>query len=231
MIDGKHDILKSQQVTNQFDQGNDRFNISTNAFWPSIQIKLSQETDQALKEIDEDPDLDIFEDGVKLQELESLDNLKIDQYKLSRYFSLEMRIRTVTKEIDNWNIFELRHCKSKDFTDRGFKFSNEDAMKVTEKRFCPQSERMKAFWQVKNAYTNKGDRVSFSMEIHKCGAHKGNAPDYCQNDEAIRKLFDKLYFTLFYLEEMVEFGVLNNFGKRPTTVQEKFHSQFMLEPD
>ena len=76
--------------------------------------------------------------------------------------------------------------------------------------------------KIKNGYSNSDDRASFSIEVMKCthGSCKGAIP--------IVKILKELFFTLYYLEENIEFGS-DNLGEIPTHVGDTFHSQFQLK--
>jgi len=71
-----------------------------------------------------------------------------------------------------------------------------------------------------NGYTNQTERISFQVEILKCQGEKNN----CRGKAAIDSVFDKIFFTLLYLDETLEFANPNNVGLKPTKDFDTFHS-------
>jgi hypothetical protein len=63
--------------------------------------------------------------------------------------------------------------------------------------------------KLKNSYSNLQDRTSFSIVAAICTETDGT----CEDIENINLLLEKLYFTMFILEEMVEFS--DQIGVRP----------------
>ena len=75
--------------------------------------------------------------------------------------------------------------------------------------------------RVKNGYSNSTERTSFQVEIVKCNADMNQT---CKNDKALEKVLDLVYFTVFTLDEQIDFGDPEKFGKRPVQTFDKFHS-------
>ena len=80
--------------------------------------------------------------------------------------------------------------------------------------------------RVKNSYSNKEHRVSFSIQVVICDSSEPE--DDCANIELIDEFLDDIYFTTYILQENIEFGDISNIGKRPVKANDKFHSQFVL---
>jgi len=73
-----------------------------------------------------------------------------------------------------------------------------------ETRLCPKAEDIEKFDKIMNGYTNREERISFQIEMVKCD------PKYqtgCETDEEkFKKVFNRIFFTLLYVEEAIEFG-------------------------
>lgn len=80
--------------------------------------------------------------------------------------------------------------------------------------------------RVKNSYTDQDERVSFSIQAVACD----NETETCADPGAVEKFFEDVYFTAYILKENIAFGEKSNIGKRPVSVNDQFHSQFMLNP-
>jgi hypothetical protein len=66
--------------------------------------------------------------------------------------------------------------------------------------------------RVKNSFSNKKERVSFSIQAVNCDQEKDSS---CETKENISELFNSIYFTAYILEENIEFGDVDSIGKRP----------------
>ena len=86
-------------------------------------------------------------------------------------------------------------------------------------------EKLKNELKVKNQYSNKKDRVSFSIQAVLCDQEDDDCADINHIDEFLKDT----YFTAYILEENVEFGDISNIGLRPVSVNDRFHSQFVLK--
>lgn len=53
-------------------------------------------------------------------------------------------------------------------------------------RLCPDMEALEEYYKVKNGYTNTTERISFSIEVHKCLVTKTQKS--CKTDLEIEKL-------------------------------------------
>ena len=51
-------------------------------------------------------------------------------------------------------------------------------------------DHLKDSYKVKNGYTNETERISFSIEIHKCQVNEPG--DVCKSDEEIEQYLSKL---------------------------------------
>ena len=83
-------------------------------------------------------------------------------------------------------------------------------------------EKIKEHFEVKNGYINKHERVSFSVEIVKCNDDI-HEDVQCKND-ATPLILEQIYFTLYNLEEMIDFKNPDKLKKRPIRAEVKFHS-------
>ena len=92
---------------------------------------------------------------------------------------------------------------------------------VVESRLCPDMESIKDQLVIKNGYSNKKERISFSIQAVLCNAEAGET---CAPDEDIDTLLESIYFTMYVLEESIAFGQIENIGSRPISVDDTFHS-------
>jgi len=91
------------------------------------------------------------------------------------------------------------------------------------KRFCPDIDKIKDHFQIKNGYNNKHERISFSVEIVKCNDDSSKVK--CKND-ATEDILEQIYFTLYNVEEIIDFKNPDKLKSRPIRTEVKFHSQF-----
>lgn len=96
-------------------------------------------------------------------------------------------------------------------------------LKIYSKRFCPEINKIADYFQIKNAYANTTERISFSVEIVKCNPEFSQT---CKSDETVQKFLDVVYFTMYNIEEVVDFKNNHKVGSRPVRTTNKFHSQF-----
>lgn len=61
-------------------------------------------------------------------------------------------------------------------------------------------DKIKDELKVKNSYSNKEDRVSFSIQAVNCNIEEDSN---CESAENIKDFFESLYFTTYILEEQV----------------------------
>jgi hypothetical protein len=95
---------------------------------------------------------------------------------------------------------------------------------ILNKRLCPDMNTIKDILRVKNSYTDKDERVSFSMQAVACDSDT----EECADPTAIEQFFEDIYFTIYILKENIAFGDNSNIGQRPISVNDQFHSQFIL---
>ena len=76
--------------------------------------------------------------------------------------------------------------------------------KLMEKRVCPDGEKLKDKWKVRNGYSNKLDRISFNIQAVLCTNPPDN-PNYCASDDDIKYLLDRLMFTMYVTEGKILF--------------------------
>ena len=65
---------------------------------------------------------------------------------------------------------------------------------------------------VKNGYSNKHERISFVIEIATCRQHQGRT---CKEPEAASKILESFYFTMYNIEEVIDFKNPQKLGDRP----------------
>ena len=84
--------------------------------------------------------------------------------------------------------------------------------KQMEKRICVDTEEIKDYLKVRNSYSNKQDRGSFSITAVLCEDPDAGCTDDQQN---IKDLLNNIMFNLYVYEEEISFGDTQNIGKRP----------------
>ena len=92
---------------------------------------------------------------------------------------------------------------------------------VIENRLCPDMNLIKDDLVIKNGYSNKKERISFSIQAVLCDTEAGET---CASVKNIDLFLESIYFTMYVLEESIAFGQIENIGKRPISVDDKFHS-------
>ena len=84
--------------------------------------------------------------------------------------------------------------------------------------------KLKDIFKLKNGYSHP-DRDSFALFITKCRNEEFNLYDStCKDDTVIDSVLKHLMFTVYYLEENIEFGNADNYGQRPMVINDLFHS-------
>ena len=54
-------------------------------------------------------------------------------------------------------------------------------------------DHLDSFYKIKNGYTNLTERVSFSVEVHKC--YVNNPKDICKSPTEIEEVMSMIFFT------------------------------------
>ena len=75
-----------------------------------------------------------------------------------------------------------------------------------EAKMCPDMLENTNFFNVANSYSDEEYRESFSIEIWKCDKTHNKK---CESDEEINRLLRSVYFTLYQVEERVQFDLKN----------------------
>ena len=99
-------------------------------------------------------------------------------------------------------------------------------MSNLEKRLCPDLDSIKDLLRVKNAYSNRDERVSFSIQAVVCNDATDST---CASSVNIDGLLGSVHFTTHVLHENLVFGEPENIGSKPTSIKDSFHSQFSLD--
>ena len=93
----------------------------------------------------------------------------------------------------------------------------DDVVEIYEKRLCPDGDRIKNFWKIKNGYSNAKDRISFTIQAVLCN----DQAQTCAPEEDIDFLLEQLYFTMNVVEDRVLFG---DNDTHPYRTIDQFHS-------
>ena len=62
----------------------------------------------------------------------------------------------------------LRQCITEDFERKGFFPKNDKYRESMLQRLCPDMEQISEQLKIRNGYNSNNDRISFSIEMHKC---------------------------------------------------------------
>ena len=79
-------------------------------------------------------------------------------------------------------------------------------------------EKMKNHFQLKNSYSH-ADRISFSISINKC---VNSTSQVCEPDEKIEEMLHSMFFTIYTIQETINFHNGSNYGGNPIVVSDKF---------
>jgi hypothetical protein len=112
-------------------------------------------------------------------------------------------------------------CTNETFIKNGLNTTEKNI--VANKRLCPNMTGMEDFAYLKNSYSNKLDRKSMSIQVvlgnhSECASYDSDCPFHDQID----KFLSYLYFSLYIVEENIEFT--NDIKARPISTSDKFHS-------
>ena len=90
-------------------------------------------------------------------------------------------------------------------------------IEIIGSRICPDIPKEAPWYRLKNGYTNRNERVSFSIDIYKCDGNK-----FCKSDGQIEQALKNMYLTFFHSETQLNF---EHFDENPMLVQDGYHSQ------
>jgi hypothetical protein len=207
MIKNKFESLKDHNGTILVDTG--EIKLTDYNFMPSLQTKITVNlNDFKALEVSEVYDFD------------SQNNYKFNLEKLSKYIKFYIKILRKGSDVETSTILRsnLVACTEEMFN------ALPDELKiksVVESRLCPDMESIKDDFVIKNGYSNKKERISFSIQAVLCNEVAGET---CTTNENIDTLLESIYFTMYVLEESIAFGYVENIGKRPISVDDSFHS-------
>ena len=80
---------------------------------------------------------------------------------------------------------------------------------------CPDIPSLENHLYIKNGYSNQTERISFSIDIIPCEKEED---DSCQDADKIELALSNILFTLYYLEENIDFGTTDNLMRKPVSV-------------
>jgi hypothetical protein len=90
--------------------------------------------------------------------------------KLRTFVEIEISYREDLNGETKFTTQPLRYCTSEDYISKGYKFVSEKDKEEKTLRLCPDMEKMRDFFKIKNGYSNANDRASFSLAIYKCNS-------------------------------------------------------------
>ena len=178
-------------------------------FMPSLQTKIIPSlADFKALEVSEVYDFD------------SDNNYKFNLEKLSKYIKFYIKILKKGSDVETSTILrsDLVTCTEEMFSTLPEELK---VKSVVESRLCPDMESIKDHLVIKNGYSNKKERISFSIQAVLCNAEAGET---CAPNGDIDTLLESIYFTMYVLEESIAFGQIENIGSRPISVDDTFHS-------
>ena len=78
-----------------------------------------------------------------------------------------------------------------------FEVLGDDKISNIKRRLCPDMETIKDVLRVKNSYTDKNERVSFSIQAVACDPNV----ETCASTDDLDEFFNEVYFTTYVLTE------------------------------
>ena len=106
----------------------------------------------------------------------------LDLNELDKFFTWRINIRVLKNQTTELYSDKLLHCTQEMYEKTGLKLDTYS--KVIEKRVCPDGEKLKNIWKIRNGYSNKLDRISFNIQAVLCTNPPDN-PNYCASDDDI----------------------------------------------
>jgi len=79
---------------------------------------------------------------------------------------------------------------------------------------------------LENDFSNRINNRHIAVEIYKCDDNSGTV---CKAKADIDKLLSLIFFRKHYINEIVELANENNFGQRPISSFDMYHSYFYLK--
>ena len=95
----------------------------------------------------------------------------------------------------------MKLCTLDDFENNKWTQNDTYNNERLKRRLCVDEEKLKDQLFIKNSYSNNKERTSFSVVATVC-----KNSTVCASKEDIDELLEKIYFTFYIVEEMVEFG-------------------------
>ena len=139
--------------------------------------------------------------------------------KLNRYVRFQVKVRSWEAPDGNEIVFRtpMKACTAEMFKANNFEPDTVQTQ-FFNKRICPDTEAMKNFQILRNGYTSSKDRRSFNIQAALCDS---TVDENCASPEEISFLLKRLYFTLYIVEDYIQFGEM---GQEPFLTVNKFHS-------
>ena len=145
-------------VNNFYDENNlNEFFMKDFDFLPSYE----------LNDVDDQKKKMLVNKGVMYQNQEGVMSFNLTQ--LNKYITFNVLIRHRHLQGDKFIRGSFKKCSVQQFIDNGYTPSK-DEESIIKERLCPDMEHLGDFYKIKNGYTNRTERVSFSLEIHQCDA-------------------------------------------------------------
>jgi hypothetical protein len=205
MAMGESDIINTMVFTNTFKEGSNSVNMSESIFMPYFSIEQSDYNIPL-------SDFDIFDNGTE----------HWNASKVRNYIELVTDIQIRDSSIKDV-IIPFRNCRVEDFSSRKYVGDSKFQSSIPN-MLCPNTEKFKDLYIIKNGYTNYDFRQSFSIKVLECNIEVN--PN-CRSSEEQKNFLKAFYFTMYTVFERVEF-TQENMGKEVMKTLNQFHSQFKL---
>ena len=72
-------------------------------------------------------------------------------------------------------------------------------------RLCPDIDGDMSWFKLQNSYSNKTDRISFAVELHKCDSEQVT----CKDQGNVTTLLNEIYFALHIISEDSDHSAVN----------------------
>lgn len=213
MSNTNKDVYKSTELLNSFDTVEiSMVEIQDYNFLPSVSVKRLHDDHQTIdigSPLASDPEI-----------------IDADYNKLRSYVQAYLVMQVVTEGQTIFHHKELRNCKVADFQRNGIEIA-EDRIDEMKARLCPALEEDISWFKLQNSYQNKADRISFSIELHKCDSAEAS----CQDQGNVTTLLNEVYFALHIVSEHSDHSTNSQSYVQAVHTSDDLHSEFQLGLD
>ena len=192
-------------MANDYKEHND-FKLKDFYFLPSIGIELLDNSPEKKAALIKDGKADIWDDT---------ELTRVNLAKFNSHVTLQIKSRSRNRKVHSEERYirtMFRKCRVEDFEANSFKLKDDEIAAFTN-RLCPETG-FKDLMTLKNDYGNLFERESLQIEIVRC-RDGNNGVEECREKAEVEDLLSAVFFTLYLMDENVEFGNAENLGGNP----------------